>query len=82
VNVHLVQLPVTVTGRDGKSLDNLPKSSFQVYEDNVLQEISLFKHEDIPISIGLVIDNSGTIRRRCLSSRMAKTTRASTESTN
>jgi Ca-activated chloride channel homolog len=64
VNVHLVQLPVSVTSRDGKSLDNLPKSSFQVYEDNVLQDITLFKHEDIPISLGLVIDNSGSMRNK------------------
>jgi len=64
VSVRLVQLPVTVTSRDGKSLDNLPQSSFQVYEDNVLQEITLFKHEDIPISLGLVIDNSGSMRNK------------------
>jgi VWFA-related protein len=64
VNVHLVQLPVSVTSRDGKNLDNLPQSSFQVYEDNVLQEITLFKHEDIPISLGLVIDNSGSMRNK------------------
>jgi VWFA-related protein len=64
VNVRLVQLPVSVTSREGKSLDNLPQSSFQVYEDNVLQEITLFKHEDIPISLGLVIDNSGSMRNK------------------
>jgi VWFA-related protein len=64
VNVHLVQLPVSVTSRDGKSLDSLPRSSFQVYEDNVLQEITLFKHEDVPVSLGLVIDNSGSMRNK------------------
>src|SRR5262245_61875840 len=61
VNVALVTLPVSVVDREGKLVDNLSKDQFQVYEDNVLQEISLFKHEDTPLSVGLVIDNSGSM---------------------
>jgi VWFA-related protein len=64
VETRLVQIPVSVTTKDGKMLDNLPQSSFQIYEDNVLQEISLFKHEDVPLSLGLVIDNSGSMRNK------------------
>src|SRR5882672_3934512 len=64
VNTRLVQIPVSVTTRDGKTLDNLPQSSFQIFEDNVQQEISLFKHEDVPLSLGLVIDNSGSMRNK------------------
>jgi Ca-activated chloride channel homolog len=64
VNVQLVQIPVTVTSKDGKLVDNLPQSSFQVFEDNVQQEITLFKHEDVPLSLGLVIDNSGSMRNK------------------
>ena len=59
-----MQIPVSVTSKDGKVVDNLPQSSFQVFEDNVQQEITLFKHEDIPLSLGLVIDNSGSMRNK------------------
>jgi len=64
VETRLVQIPVSVTTKDGKMLENLPQSSFQIYEDNVLQDISLFKHEDVPLSLGLVIDNSGSMRNK------------------
>jgi len=64
VDTRLVQIPVSVTTRDGKTLDNLPQSSFQIFEDNVQQEITLFKHEDVPLSLGLVIDNSGSMRNK------------------
>ena len=64
VYVALVTLPVSVVDRDGRLVDNLSKDQFQVLEDNVPQEISLFKHEDIPLSLGLVIDNSGSMRNK------------------
>jgi VWFA-related protein len=64
VDTRLVQIPVSVTTKEGKTLDNLPQSSFQIFEDNVLQEITIFKHEDVPLSLGLVIDNSGSMRNK------------------
>ena len=64
VDTRLVQIPVSVTTKDGKTLDNLPQTSFQIFEDNVLQEITVFKHEDVPLSLGLVIDNSGSMRNK------------------
>jgi len=64
VDVELVQIPVSVTSKDGKLIDNLPQSSFQLLEDNVVQTIKLFAHEDIPLSLGLVIDNSGSMRNK------------------
>jgi len=64
LNVRLVQIPVSVTSKDGKLVDNLPQSSFQVLEDNVVQDIKLFTHEDIPLSLGLVIDNSASMRTK------------------
>jgi VWFA-related protein len=64
VDVELVQIPVSVTSKDGKPVDSLPQSSFQVLEDNVVQDIKLFVHEDIPLSLGLVIDNSGSMRNK------------------
>ena len=64
VNVDLVQLPVTVNDKNGLMVAGLNKDNFQVLEDKVPQEISLFKHEDIPLSMGLVIDNSGSMRNK------------------
>jgi len=64
VDVELVQLPVSVLDKDGRMVDNLKKEHFQVFENNTLQNISLFKHEDIPLSLGLVIDNSGSMRNK------------------
>lgn len=64
VDVQLVQLPVSVLDKDGHPVSGLQKDDFQVYEDGVLQEVSLFKHEDIPLSVGLVIDNSGSMHNK------------------
>jgi len=64
VDVQLVTLPVSVVDKDGLIVPNLAKEHFQVFEDKVLQDISLFKHEDVPISVGLVIDNSGSMRNK------------------
>jgi Ca-activated chloride channel homolog len=62
VDVELVQLHVAVTDKEGRMIPALTEENFQVFEDNVLQDISLFRHEDIPLSMGLVIDNSGSMR--------------------
>jgi VWFA-related protein len=62
VDVELVELPVSVLDRDGRVVAALTKENFEVLEDKVPQDISLFKHEDIPISIGLIIDSSGSMK--------------------
>jgi Ca-activated chloride channel homolog len=64
VDVQLVQLPVSVLDKDGHPVSGLQKDNFEVFEDGVSQEISLFKHEDIPLSIGLVIDNSASMHNK------------------
>ena len=64
VNVDLVELPVSVVDKNGDTIEGLTQSNFQVLEDNVAQEISLFKHEDIPLSLGLVVDSSGSMRNK------------------
>jgi VWFA-related protein len=61
VNVELVQLPVSVLDKEGFPVRGLQREHFAVYEDKVLQDISLFKQEDIPLSVGLVIDASGSM---------------------
>src|SRR5499426_4173279 len=59
-----VNLPVSVLDKDGRPVDGLKQENFQVFEDKVLQTIKTFKHEDIPLSLGLVIDNSGSMRNK------------------
>ena len=61
---RLVQLPVTVSDKNGHLVTNLPQSAFQVFENGAPQVIKLFKPEDVPISLGLVIDNSGSMREK------------------
>jgi len=61
---RLVPLNVTVTDKTGHLVVNLPQSAFQVYENGVQQQIKLFKREDVPVSMGLIIDNSRSMREK------------------
>jgi VWFA-related protein len=62
VDVNLVVLHTTVLDDRGKFVEGLVQDNFRVYEDKVEQKLSVFKREDIPVSMGLVIDNSGSMR--------------------
>jgi len=62
VEVDLVVLHTTVVDRRGRLINDLAKEHFRVYEDNVPQELAVFRREDVPITVGLVIDNSATMR--------------------
>jgi VWFA-related protein len=62
LNVNLVVLHTSVFDDRGKFVDGLTQDNFRVYEDKVEQKLSIFKREDIPVSMGLVIDNSGSMR--------------------
>ena len=64
VNVDLVVLNATVHDRKGQCVEGLGESNFEVYEDGVRQAIRLFQHEDIPVTVGLVIDHSGSMRQK------------------
>jgi Ca-activated chloride channel family protein len=64
VNVDLVVLHATVRNRNGGFASNLQQQDFKIYEDGVLQNIRLFRHEDIPVTVGLVIDHSGSMRTK------------------
>jgi len=59
-----VQLPISVLDREGRPVNGLTKENFQIFEDKVPQTIKTFKHEDIPLSLGLIIDNSGSMRNK------------------
>jgi Ca-activated chloride channel family protein len=60
-DAYEVRLNVSVTDAAGKPVDGLPQSAFHVYEDGVLQQIVGFGHEDIPVSLGILIDSSGSM---------------------
>jgi Ca-activated chloride channel homolog len=64
VNANLVVLHATAQDHKSIPVSGLEKSSFQVYEDGALQQIKYFNHEDIPVTVGLVIDNSGSMGRK------------------
>ena len=61
-NVELVVLQATVRDHKGAPVSGLTQKDFQVYEDKVPQQIESFSHEDVPVTVGLVIDNSGSMR--------------------
>lgn len=60
-NAYEVQLNASVLDGSGRTVDSLPKDAFKVYEDGVAQTISSFRHEDIPVSLGILIDSSGSM---------------------
>lgn len=64
VNVHLVVLSVTVHDRQGHLVTDLKENNFEVYEDGVRQTISFFQHEDLPVTVGVVVDHSGSMKTK------------------
>jgi len=64
VNLNLVVLPVTVRDRKGGFATDLSQENFEVFEDGVRQSIRLFRHEDIPVTVGLVVDHSGSMHNK------------------
>ncbi len=60
--VEEVALHVTVVDKDRKMVTNLDQNAFSVLENGRVQPIKSFRHEDIPVAMGIVIDNSGSMR--------------------
>jgi len=60
-DTRLVVLNVSVFDQNGTIVKNLPQSAFSVYENGEKQTISVFRQEDVPISLGLIIDNSASM---------------------
>jgi VWFA-related protein len=61
-DVRLVVLHTTVVDKSGHLVTNLPREAFTVYENGVQQLIKQFKREDVPVSMGLIVDNSGSMK--------------------
>jgi Ca-activated chloride channel family protein len=62
--VNEVTLSATVLDARRHLVTNLNTTNFAVYEDNQPQRITSFRREDIPVSIGIVVDNSGSMRTK------------------
>ena len=63
-DARLVELHATVTGPEGHLLTDLHQTDFKVFENGVPQEIKVFRLEDAPVSLGLIIDNSASMRSK------------------
>ena len=59
--VDLVNVTATVIDRNGRFVPGLRQSDFIVYEENELQEVTHFSNERVPVSLGLVLDTSGSM---------------------
>jgi Ca-activated chloride channel homolog len=64
VGTRLVVLPISVSDKSGKLITNLPQNAFKVFENGAEQPIKIFKREDVPVSLGIIIDNSGSMREK------------------
>ncbi len=62
INAELVQLHVRVIDRNNRPINNVPQAEFHVFEDGVPQKIESFTREEVPISYGLAVDTSGSLR--------------------
>jgi Ca-activated chloride channel family protein len=71
VNVHLVELPTTVT-RNGRPVNDLESASFTVIDDGKPAKIAKFEHvTGLPLSLGLAIDTSGSMQPRMAEAQKA-----------
>src|SRR5256712_13958464 len=65
VEVELVNITATVLDEQGKYMEGLRLEDFQVFEDGEEQKISFFSHDlRVPISVGVLIDSSGSMRHK------------------
>jgi Ca-activated chloride channel family protein len=61
-DTRVVELHATVVDKNGHLVTNLTKDAFTVLEGGAPQQIVTFKREDLPVSMGLIVDNSGSMR--------------------
>lgn len=62
VRTELVAVPVTVTDAHGHQVSGLQRENFRVFEDGRPQPIAIFQHGDAPITLGLIVDRSQSMR--------------------
>ena len=64
VDVNLVLLNAAVTDHKGRVVSDLSEQNFKVYEDSAPQRIKFFSREDRAVTAGLIVDHSGSMRRK------------------
>ena len=69
--VDLVNVTATVTDKNGRFVPGLRQQDFIIYEENELQEVTHFSSERVPVSLGLVLDTSGSMAGEKISSALA-----------
>ena len=74
VDVDLVLLNTTVTDSQNRLVAGLAKESFQVWEDKIEQEIQYFSSENVPLSVGIIFDTSGSMQNKLTDARTAANT--------
>src|ERR1700683_3811912 len=68
---QMVLVNATVTDPYGRLVTGLDQHNFQIYEDNTEQEVVHFSSEDVPVSIGMIFDMSGSMANKFEKSRLA-----------
>jgi VWFA-related protein len=81
VGIEVINLTITVTDGRSRFVTDLAEADFSVFEDGVKQDLSLFTHEDLPISLALMLDTSASMdeklpQARAAALRLVKTLRA------
>jgi VWFA-related protein len=56
-----VLLHASVVDKSGRLVTDIPQSAFKIFEDGVEQALRLFRREDVPVSMGIIVDNSGSM---------------------
>ncbi|MEW6735063.1 MAG: VWA domain-containing protein, partial [Acidobacteriota bacterium] len=64
IEAELVLIDVTVLDKNNRFISGLDASKFQIYEDEITQQIEYFSQDQIPISYGIVVDTSGSMNKR------------------
>src|SRR5215204_2200650 len=59
--VELINVTATVTDGSGRFVPGLSREDFRVYQDDQLQQITHFSAERVPVSLGIVLDTSGSM---------------------
>jgi Ca-activated chloride channel homolog len=82
VNVDLVVNYTSVFDKSGRFLSGLQKTNFKIFEDGIEQQISFFSQEDIPVSIGFLLDLSGSMKAERKSEQSKKAAEAFLQASN
>jgi Ca-activated chloride channel homolog len=64
IPTEMVALHATVTDDRGQFVADLKSENFRIFEDKIEQKVSVFSRSDVPVTMGLVIDNSGSMREK------------------